>query len=213
MRLRTTWLFSVMALLAAGCASYEPSSATVPQKSEFELVEKDGVLAGANAYSSGSEQEAMFDADLDKADVIAVHAFVENRRAEPMLVRPTDATLTLEDGRAISPSSATKTATKVGEEGSVVGATLAFGVIGALAASSAEDKARTARIDDYDSKSLQTTELAPGGTANGVLFFLPPKSWPAFDTAVLSVRFIAPQTGQAWDVPVPLTGLSFEPES
>ncbi|HSF96904.1 MAG TPA: hypothetical protein VLA52_17900 [Thermohalobaculum sp.] len=200
-----------VAVITSACASYEPSSAVVPSKSEFTLVGGDGVFVGANPYADPKEQEAMFDADLDKSDVIALQVFIENRRESAVLVRPSDAALTLPDGRALAPSGATKVATKVGEEGSVIGAGIAFGIIGVLAASSAEDKARTARIDDYESKALASSELRRGDTATGVVFFLPPKSWPAFDVAELSLRSIDPQTGQSWVIPVPLTGLSYEP--
>ena len=213
MRLKTLCMMPLIAVLAQGCASYEPSSAAVRQKSEFTFVENEGVFAGADPYVDPAEQEDLFDADLDKADVIAVHVFVENGLAEPVLVRPSDMKLTLTDGRAIAPSSASKTATKVGEEGSVVGATIAFGIIGLLAASSAEDEARTARTDDYESRLFQTATLRAGETADGIVFFLPPKSWPAFGSAELSVRFIVPESGRSRVVAVPLEGLSFEPET
>jgi len=212
MRVKALCMIPLVAMLAEGCASYEPSSAAVRQKSEFTLVENEGVFAGADPYVASAEQADLFDADLDKADVIAVHVFVENGLDQPVLVRPSDMKLELPDGRAIAPSSASKTANKVGEKGSVVGATIAFGIIGALAASSAEDKARTARIDDYESKVLQPARLGAGQTEDGVVFFLPPKSWPAFDKAELSVRFIEADTGQSRVVPIPLRGLSFEPE-
>lgn len=212
MRSKGLWMMPLVAMLANGCASYEPTSATVRQKSEFSLVEREGVSAGADPYVDSAEQADVFDADLDKADVIAVHVFLENGLAVPVLVRPSDMKLELPDGRAIAPSSARKTATKVGEEGSVVGATVAFGIIGLLAASSAEDKARTARIDDYESKSLQPTRLEAGQAEDGIVFFLPPKSWPAFNEANLSVRFIEPDTGESHTVPIALRGLSYEPE-
>lgn len=212
LRVESLWVLPLVGLLAGGCASYEPSSAVVREKSEFALVEKEGVRAGADPYVDAAEQENAFDADLDKADVIAVHVFVENGLDKAVLVRPSDMQLKLPDGQAITPSSASKTANKVGEEGSVVGATIAFGLIGALAASSAEDKARTARIDDYESKAFESARLEAGQTEDGVVFFLPPNSWPGFDKAELSVHFIEPDTGESRVVPVPLRGLSFEPE-
>lgn len=199
------------ASVAGACASYEPSSAPVAEKTAFDLVEAEGMAAGADPYAEKKEYEAMFDADLDKSDVIALHVFLENRRSTPVLVRPSDMALTLPDGRSISPSSALKVANKVGEDGSVIGAAIAFGLIGALVASSAEDKARAARIDDYESKSLDTSDLAPGATTDGVVFFIPPKSWPAFDAAELNVRAIDQTNSASVSVLVPLSGLNYEP--
>ena len=213
--MRSKALFSmlVIAPMVGACASYEPSSAIIPEQSEFHMIGADNVLAGALPYIDAKQQEAMFDADFNASDVLAINVFVENRRAEAILVRPSDATLKLPDGRNLVPSSAAKIANKVGEDGSVIGATIAFGIIGLIASQNAEEKARAARIDDYDSKSLQVTELRQGDTANGFLFFLLPQSSPGFDTAELSVRFIDPASAQNWIVEIPLEGLRIEPTS
>jgi len=210
----STRIFCV-ALVAAStvgaCASYEPSSAPLPAKTDFDMVEAQGLAVGADPYVDPAQQEAIFDADFDKADVIALHVFIENKRSTAAVVRASDMSLSLPDGNAISSSSVLKVTNKVGEEGSVIGATIAFGLVGALVASNAEEKARAARIDDYESKSLGTKDLLPGQSADGVVFFIPPKSWPAFEVASLSVRAIDQMNGTNLVVDVPLAGLSFEP--
>lgn len=213
--MRSKALFSmlVIASMVGACASFEPSSAAIPEKSDFRLIETDGILAGAVPYRDAEQQKALFDADLNAADVLAIALVVENQRGEAVLFRPTDAFLKLPGGRRIAPSSVRKVVNKVGEDGDVMGAWFTFGYMGLLAAQGAEDNARAARIDDYESKSLHTTELKPGGSANGFLFFLPPKSSPGFDSAELSVRFIDPASAQDWTVLIPLEGLKFVPAS
>ena len=211
MSIRKICLTVFAASLAGACASYEPSSAPVEPKTAFSLIEAEAFAAGANPYATPEEYEPIFDADLDKSDVIALHVMVENRRPSAVLVRPTDMSLILADGRAISPSSSLKVANKVGEDGSVIGAAIAFGIIGAIVASNSEEKARAARIDDYESKSLDTADLNPSDSADGVVFFIPPKSWPAFDAAELSVRAIDTVEGTSTAVSVPLTGLNYVP--
>jgi hypothetical protein len=211
MSIRKICLTVVAASLVGACASYEPTSAPVEPKTAFSLVEAEGFAAGADPYAKPEEYEPMFDADFDKSDVIALHVIVENRRPSAVLVRPSDISLILADGRAISPSSSLKVANKVGEDGSVIGSAIAFGLIGAIVASNAEEKARAARIDDYNSKSLDTVDLNPGDSADGVVFFIPPKSWPAFEEAELSVRAIDKVEGTSAVVSVPLTGVNYVP--
>lgn len=213
MRSKVLFPMLVIAPMVGACASYEPSSAIIPEQSEFQMIGADNVLAGALPYTDTEQQAAMFDADLNASDVLAINVFVENRRAEAILVRPSDAILKLPDGRNLVPSSVAKIANKVGEDGSVIGATIAFGFIGLIASQNAKEKARAARIDDYESKSLHTTELRSGDSANGFLFFLLPQSSPGFDTAELSIRFIDPAGAQNWIVQIPLEGLPIKPAS
>lgn len=200
------------ALALGACASYEPSSPPVPQKAEYALYQSEGLSAGALPYVDHDLQAATFDADLDAADILAIEVFVENGRTQSVLVRPSDAMLTLPNGRAIAPSGVSSAVAKIDEEGSVIGATIAFGIVGAMVAQSAEDDAKAARRADYEQKSLPQVELAPGVSKHGFLWFLPPRGTPAFNTADLSIRFIDPATGSDWRVTIPLKGLSFEPE-
>lgn len=202
-----------VALVLAGCASYEPSSPPVPKKTEYKTYEVEGLSAGALPYVDPKLQEATFDADLDAADILAIEVYVENGRGESVLVRPSDATLSLPNGKSIAPSGVSSAVAKIDEEGSVIGATIAFGIVGALVAQSAEDDAKAARRSDYEAKSLPQVELNPGESKHGFLWFLPPRGTPAFDKAELSIRFIDPGTGRSWRVEIPLSGLSFEPAS
>lgn len=213
--MRSEVLFSmlVIAPMVGACASYEPTVIVTPTKSEFQMIEVDGVLAGANPYLDTEQQKAMFDADFNASSVLAIDVSVENRREQAILVRPSDAILKLPDGRSLVPSSVTKVANKVGEDGNVIGAAIAFGFIGLIVSQNAVEEAREARISDYDSKALHPTELSPGTAVNGFLFFVLPQSSPGFDSAELSVRFIDPESAQNWIVQIPLEGLHIQPAS
>ena len=92
--------------------------------------------------------------------------------------------------KKFSTSGVTTVVNKVGESGSVVGAAIAFGIIGMLAASSAEEKARTARMADYKDKAFKEALLGPNESAHGFVFFIPPRGTESFDKAKLRVRFV-----------------------
>ncbi len=202
---------SLPALLVvlASCASYQPSSAVLAAPEELRTVESDGLVLGLKLYRDPEEQQALFDADLAKAGVIAIDVRVENHRAAPVLVRAADATLTAGEAGTLLPASASRTAVRVGEKGSKVGATIAFGLIGALAASQAEEKARSARVADYRAKALKDIELGPGERAEGVIFFIPPASWPDFDDADFALRLWDPAAESSVTLKEHLTGIGY----
>ncbi|MDH3596540.1 MAG: hypothetical protein OEU09_06955 [Rhodospirillales bacterium] len=199
-----------LVLLASGCASYTPSSAPVPDASAIQLKQANrGVEAGADVYVEEERQKAIFDANLDEAGVIAIQVLAKNKTKRRMLVRPTDMVLTLQNGRAISTAGVNSVVNKVGEDGSVVGAALAFGIIGMLAASSAEEEARTARTEDYKHKAFKEVTLAPGQSGHGFVFFIPPPGTPDFNHATLRVRFVDSDTAKSRSVQLALRDLGF----
>ncbi len=207
--LRYLLVGSVLGL--GGCASYEPSSAPVAEPMDLSFATVKGARVGAQPYTDRELQAATFDADLDESDVIAIQVMVENLGPAPMLVRAPDARLEMPNGRTIAPSGVSRTVGRIDEDGSVVGAGIAFGIIGVMVASGEEDKAKQARRIDYEAKSLGTVELYPGDSKDGFVFFLPPRTAPAFDRATLKVRFIDPAVGESWWVELPLSGISYEP--
>ncbi|MFQ5775429.1 MAG: hypothetical protein ACE5GS_12985 [Kiloniellaceae bacterium] len=201
--------FAVL-LLAAGCASYTPSSAPVPAPvPDSELTSLEGYAASADPYVDPVLQETIFDADFHEAGLIAMQVVAMNDSEHPALVRRTDMMLTLPDGKRISPLSAHSAAIQVGEEGSVIGMTLAFGIIGGLAASGAEDTARNARIADYETKEFKEVTLGANESAHGFVFFKPPPGTDAFNEAMLDVRFVDVGTATSKVVSVPLKDLAF----
>ncbi len=199
-------------LLVAACASYEPSTVAIAEPSPQDWTVKGDIAASADPYVDEQRQEAVFDANFDEADVIAIQVVVENRGDNPMLVRPSDMVLALPDGTKLAPSSVSATVNKVGEDGSVVGAGLAFGVIGVIAAAGAESEARAARTEDYQSKAFEVSAIDQGEMTHGFVFFMPPKGTADFDEATLSVRFSDTAASTSDVIELPLTGLSYEEE-
>jgi len=170
----------------------------------------DGLAVAVDPYTEKDRQEATFDADLDETDVIAVHVSVENRTPRKVLVRASDMALVLPDGKALAPAGVTTTVNKVGESGSVVGSTIAFGLIGALVSSNAETNARAARTADYRDKAFKDTTLAQGELSFGFVFFIPPPGTKPFDTATLRVRFVDFDTASSRTVEAAMAGLDYE---
>lgn len=194
----------------AACASYTPSSAPVPEPIATEWSIEDTVAVAVDPYSDAKRQMATFDANLNSADVIAMQVVAQNRGPQPMLIRPSDMVLELPGGRKLSPSGITTVVNKVGERGSVVGASIAFGLIGAIVASNAEESARNARTADYKEKAFKDTTMAANDEAHGFVFFIPPRGTAAFDQATLQVRFIDLDAATSKVVRASVTGLHYE---
>jgi hypothetical protein len=173
---------------------------------------KNGLAAAVYPYVEVEQQQKVLNADLNEADVIALQVIVENRTARMMLVRPLDLVLTLPDQRTLGPTSVASVANMVEETGSVAGPAIAFGIIGYMVASNAEEKAKQARVADYDAKSLRSKSLAKNQSTHGFVFFVPPPGSGAFDEATLSVFFVDEQAATTEMIQVPLTQLGFEPE-
>ena len=146
-------LMAVLALSA--CASYEPSSAPVAKPAELKFSSANGTRAGAQPYTDKELQAATFDADLDESDVIAIQVMVENKRQAPVIVRSSDTRLEMPNGQTIAPSGVSRTVGRIDEDGSVVGAGIAFGIIGVMVASGEENEAKEARRIDYEARSLK----------------------------------------------------------
>ena len=200
------------ALLMTACASYEPSTTAAPEPSPSQWITQGEFAAAAEPYVDAERQKAVFDADFDEADVIAIQVVIENRGQTPKLVRPSDIVLELPDGQKLPPASVATTVIQVGESGSVIGSALAFGVIGAVVAADAENEARAARTLDYQSKALQVSALNKNERAHGFVFFIPPRGTEPFDEGTLTVRFADTADSTSEVVELPLRGLSYEEE-
>ena len=194
----------------AACASYTPSSAPVPKPSLEDWVIQQDIAVAADPYADEERQVATFDANLNDADVIAIQVVVENRGERSIVVRPSDMILELPGGKTFSSSGVTTVVSKVGESGSVVGATIAFGIVGALIASDAEDEARTARIADYKEKAFKDSTLRSGQSEYGFVFFIPPRGTNPFDEANLLVRVVDFDLATSEIVEVALSGMGYE---
>ena len=209
--MRYSLILLALLLFGSGCASYTPTTAPIPSVSATDWHVNDD-LAVAVYPIVGEEQQQLLDADLDEVDVIALQVVLENRGERKKLVRSTDMVLTLPDQRTMGPTTVDSVVYKVDESGSVVGSAIAFGLIGYLAASSAEESAKKARLLDYRAKALGKKELAAKQSGHGFVFFTPPPGAGSFDEATLSVFFVNEGAADTKKVQVPLTNLGFEPE-
>jgi hypothetical protein len=204
------WLSVLVAV--SGCASYTPSSMTVPKAGAMPAWRTEGPLsAGADAYVQKDRQKAVFDGELTAEGVLPIQVFVRNEGSRQLLVRPSTMTLALPDGSQLGPVGASAVAAKMESSGGVIGWTIGFGLIGFLAASSAEDKARAGRRADYRSKELQDLTLAKDDSAHGFVYFIPPPGISPFSEAVLMLRFVDAEDLTSTVIRLPLSGLEFKP--
>jgi hypothetical protein len=168
------------------------------------------VTVGADPYVQKDRQKAVFDGVLTDEGVLPIQVFLLNEGDRRFLVRASTITLTFPDGTQIGPAGATAAAAKMESTGGVIGWTIGFGLVGYLAASSAEDKARAARLADYKSKELQDAMLGKDGSAHGFIYFVPPSGTAPFTEATLTVQFMDNEDFTSLAVRLPLTGLHFK---
>lgn len=202
---------TLAALLAVGgCASYTPTSAPVPDPAAMAARGEAGDMSvAADPWVDRERQKAVFDADFHDKRVLAIHVHVKNAAARRLLVRKSDMTLLLPGGRQLAPASASAVAAKLESSGEVIGWTVAFGIIGFLAASSADDKARAARLQDYRQKELQDATLGQGAAAHGFVYFIPPRGTAPFEQGTLAVRVVDLEDLKSAVVELPLARLGY----
>jgi len=199
------WLATAVAL--SGCVSYRPTAAPIPQWGTMpHRQEAANALVSADPYTQPEKVKATFGGDLTAAGVLPVQVFVENRGAKRLLVRPSDAVLEFADGRQIAPAGAFAAAAKMERSGKVIAATVGFGLLGYLAASGAEDKARAARLEDFQRKEFVEKRLEKNETAHGFLYFLTPPGTTNLSSAQLAMRLVEVEGGKSSVVKVPLSG-------
>ncbi len=207
---KAIWTIVFAAATLSACASYTPTSQPIPQIEKADWTVVDGLAAAVDPYIQAERQKTLFDADLTGSNVLAIQLTVENGLDRAMLVRPSDVQLVLPDGRAYASSNVNVVVSTVGESGSVVGSGIAFGLIGVLVASNAEESARKARTFDYSNKSFVEKYLTPGEQATGVVFFIPSTSICEINEATLRVKFVDPDNAKTDVVDVLMAGLEYE---
>jgi hypothetical protein len=206
------WLALVVAI--SGCASYRPTAAPIPQAGAMpHRQEVANAVVAADPYTQPERVRATFGGNLIASGVLPIQVSVENLGPKRLLVRPSDTVLELSEGRQIAPAGASAAASKMERSGGVVAATVGFGLLGYLAASSAEDKARAARQEDYRRKEFQEKRLEKGESAHGFLYFLTPPGTTNLSSATLAMRLVDVEAGKSSVVKVPLTGSSLRASS
>ena len=208
---RGTALLVALALALEGCASYSPTSAPVPKAGMMPFARTDGNLViGADPHVQPDRQKAVFDGDLSEAGILPIQIWLENQGGRRLLVRRTDMMLVLPGGQQLSPAGASAAASRMESIGGVVGASIAFGIIGYLAASSAEEKARIARQVDFRNKELREVAIGKGESTHGFVFFIPLTGTSAFTEATLILRVVDFEEGTSTPVSLPLSGMDFK---
>jgi len=200
-----------VSLTLSACASYKGSAALIPTPEAMPASATAGSLAvSADPYVTKDRIKPVFDGDLIDEGVLPIQVVVRNGSDKRMLVRGADMILALPGGTQLSSAGATAVASRFEQGiGDVIGWGIGFGVIGMLAASANKEKVRAARLADYRSKELSEAFLAPGESAHGFVFFIPPKGTPDLSDAMLTVRFVDIKDGSRESVQLPLRGLAF----
>ena len=203
---RTGILWLALAVVLSGCASYRPTAAPIPQAGAMpHRQEVANAVVSADPYTQPERVKATFGGDLMASGVLPIQVNVENLGAKGLMVRPSDAVLELSDGRQIAPAGAFAAAAKMERSGKVIAATVAFGLLGYLASSGAEDKARAARLEDFRRKEFPEKRLEKGESAHGFLYFLTPPETSNLSSATLAMRLVE-ENGKSSVVKVPLSG-------
>ena len=203
---RTGILWLALAVVLSGCASYRPTAAPIPQAGAMpHRQEVANAVVSADPYTQPERVKATFGGDLMASGVLPIQVNVENLGAKGLMVRPSDAVLELSDGRQIAPAGAFAAAAKMERSGKVIAATVAFGLLGYLASSGAEDKARAARLEDFRRKEFPEKRLEKGESAHGFLYFLTPPGTSNLSSATLAMRLVE-ENGKSSVVKVPLSG-------
>ena len=207
---RLSVYFLAILLGLSGCASYAPTSATAPASSSLPFMVTDGnVTVGADPYTQAERLKACFGGDLNDVGVLPIQVIVRNDGDRKILVRPSDVILVIPNCGQFCPAGASAAASKMESIGGVVASGVAFGIIGVLVASNAEDKARAARLEDYKRKELQESRLGPGESASGFLYFVPPPGTKAFNEADVVFRPVCIDDATSSVVKLPVSRLNF----
>jgi hypothetical protein len=202
-------LWLAMIFIFIGCASYQARVAPIPQLEAMPYrSEVTNAVVSVDPYTQPERLEATFDGNLMAASVLPIQIVVENLGPKRLLVRPSDAFLELADGRQIPPAGAFAAASKMEKSGNVAAATICFGLLGYLASSHAEDKARGARLEDFRRKEFPEKKLEKAGSAHGFLYFLLPSGTQDLSAAKLAIRLVEVDEAKSSVVKVPLTGCS-----
>lgn len=195
----------------AGCASYNPSSMPLPGIDSMAVVRAEGpVTIGLDPFVQGERQKKVFGGFLGEAGVIPVQILVENAGNGRVQVKSSDIVLVLPGGTRINQTGARAASAKMSSCAGMVAAAVGFGAVGAIVASSAEEKARAARLEDYQRKEFQDPVLGQGDSANGFLYFIPPAGSPDFSSAVLQVRVKNLEDATSSIVEMNLAGLNYK---
>lgn len=200
---------TAFALLGGACGARPGGPAPEPVVTRMPVLrDVDGLAIGVDPFADPERQRQVFGASLTSAGVVAIQLLAENRSTRTILLRRSDMAL-LVDVKRYPAIGSVAVSSRLSEIGAVMGGAFAFGVFGVLATGSSQDAAHAARVDDYDRKEFKDATLAPGASARGFIFVIPPDATAAFDAGTLQIKVVDVETGRGRLVDLPLTGLGF----
>ena len=196
--------------LLTGCAEYKAASVPVmAHKIPHASTPDADYEVFVTSFSDPEKQKTYFDTNFQEAGLVALQLNVRNNSPRNVSVRRSVITFELPGGERILPANPKTAAIHVGENGSVVGATIAFGLVGAITESQAEETARTARIADYETKGFKDANLGTGESAQGFVFFIPSAGTKPFDSSYLNVIFTDVDSAVGTTVRSEVRGVNF----
>lgn len=195
----------ILAFLSTSCASYSPQSVVKPTVGSAAFSrEEQGLFVGITPYLEEEKGKKIFDADLKQARILALQVVVGNSGSRLLAVRKSDFILRLPDGKEYVPVPSANVVTRLESIGGVVGATIAFGLIGLLVAVSAKNQADSNRRVDFQSKEFQDATLPSGESAHGFLYFIMPDDVRELKDPTMVARGLDVAGGANITVMVPL---------
>jgi hypothetical protein len=184
----------------------------VSQGIQAEPFDQSLVSATAEPYTNKVETKEGLKYPFSKAGVIAIRVTMRNDCEREVLMRGSDMHLLLSDGSRIVPACATVVIERLEEERHAADTAIAwlmpFGTTLAVIGQAGDRK--TSRVD-LNSKQLGDKKLAPGETAEGLIYFVPTEGTPAFTNAKLEVWCVDPATLCGLRLELPLNDLTFAP--
>lgn len=206
---RTFTILLVFAYFTVSCASYTPQLVTLPRiDSAAASAEEQGLAVGVNPYLDPEKSTRVFGADLKQAGILPLQVVVRNRSQQRLTIHKMDFVLRLPEERDYAPASASAVAERLESYASVVGWTVAFGLVGYLLSSSQQQEANAARRADFRSKEFQDASLAPQQSAHGFLFYLITDDVKDIGGAALTAKALDPVAGTRISVVLPLAGMA-----
>ncbi len=197
----------------SGCASYTPTSAPLAKGAgAMPACSTEGPLTmGADPFVKPERQKETFGGNVGAAGVLPIQVFFQYNGEKRVFLRPSEMVLVLPDGSQLSPASSSAAAARMESVGGVVVAAIGFGLVGALVASSVEEKARAARHEDYRRKELRETSLGKGDSVSGFVYFIPPATVGPFNTATLKTQSFDMEDASCTNLEVTLKDLKYDP--
>lgn len=169
------WLWVVLLLFLAGCATYKAQKIPLAQasgglKNEV-LLTVDSIEVRCVSLGKEEDCQTYFGVD-SSADMLPVLVRIRNDTGNPLKVNLSSSYLITSSGarcRLLSLEESFGRARR--GEGSVEAAAVAFGVTGVLVSGSQTAKANRSLEQDYHEKYFKPTLINTGGQGEGVLFF------------------------------------------